>query len=117
MNLFEDLLQRVNLLNGQLQRMEQEPGSEARRIIHNQLWRIVDDLNVRLSLGLENTALDLHAEGGRLIIHYYVGVGGSASNEVNISIDHSFMVETSTKSLGTGQIENLALPAQPHGRQ
>jgi hypothetical protein len=104
-NLFEDLMQRVTLLNTCLRPVEHNIGSEARTILHKQLWRIVGELNDRLNLGLENTALDLHVDGGRLIIHYYSGGRGSGESEINIFIDPGFAVERHTKDLRTGSIE------------
>jgi hypothetical protein len=97
MNLFEDLKQRVTLLNSQLRRVKHEPGLETRKILHTHLWRIVEELNARLHLGLDNTALDLYVEKSDLVIHYFEG---SANNEVFIRIDPSLSVERQTKNNG-----------------
>jgi hypothetical protein len=90
---FDDLLQRVTLLNAQLEPEEHRIGSEVRKILHGKLWAIVGDLNSSLNLGLDNTALDLTAEGGRLRIHFWSGVEGTIAREVNIFIDRSFTVQ------------------------
>jgi hypothetical protein len=95
MNLFEDLKQRVTLLNSQLRRVEHAPRSETRKILHTHLWRIVEELNGRLHLGLDNTALDLYVDESHLVIHYFEG---SANNEVFIRIDPSMSVERQPKN-------------------
>jgi hypothetical protein len=105
MNLFDDLLQRVNLLNAQLRSVQDDLGSEPRRILYNHLWGIVGELNARLKLGLDNTALDLRAEENRLVVHYYARVAGSTESEVTMFIDRSFSVEKHTKDVGTGSVE------------
>lgn len=93
---FDDLLQRVALLNAQLAPVQHNIGSEARDILYRKLWAIVGELNSALNLGLDNTALDLTAEGDRLRIHFWSGVGGSIEEEVNIFIDRSFTVQKRT---------------------
>ena len=100
MNLFEDLKQRVTLLNSQLRRVKHEPGSETRKMLHTHLWRIVEELNKRLDLRLENTALDLYVEKGHLVIHYFGQVSGSADNEIFLCIDPSFSVARHAKNQG-----------------
>lgn len=104
MNHFGDLLQRVKLLNSQLQPLRNHVGSETRMILHRKLWEIVEELNTLLDLGLDNTALDLTVDGDRLMIHYWSGVGGSVENEINVFIDRSFAVQAHTKNLGTGSV-------------
>ena len=105
MNIFDDIVQRVSVLNSQLRLVEHDIGSEARRILHNHLWRIVEELNDRLSLGLQNCALDLRTEHDRLIIHYYATQRESTEQEINIFIDRSFAVERHTKDRSTGHVE------------
>jgi len=105
MNIFDDMVQRVSILNSQLRLVDHDLGSEARRVLHNHLWRIVEELNDRLSLRLENCALDLHTKDDQLIIHYYSRSSGSMEQEVNIFIDRSFAVERHTKDLSTGNVE------------
>jgi hypothetical protein len=100
MNLFEDLKQRVTLLNSQLRRVKDEPGSETRKILYTHLWRIVEELNERLDLRLENTALDLYVEEGHLVIHYFEQVHGSADNEIFLRVDPSFSVARRAKTHG-----------------
>jgi hypothetical protein len=100
MNLFEELKQRVALLNSRLQRVQEHPASETRKILHTQLWSIVEELNERLQLRLENTALDLHVEGDHLVIHYFERVRDSADHEVFVRIDPSFSVERHAKNIG-----------------
>jgi len=94
---FDDLLQRVSILHAQLGPVEHQIGSEVRDILHRKLWAIVAELNSTLDLGLDNTALDLTAEGDRLRIHFWSGVGGSSDAEVNIFIDRTFTVQKHTK--------------------
>lgn len=96
MTRFDDLLQRVGILNAQLRPVEHQIGSEVRDILHRKLWAIVAELNSALNLGLDNTALNLTAEGDRLRIHFWSGVGGSIEAEVNIFIDRTFAVEKHT---------------------
>lgn len=96
MTRFDDLLQRVAILNAQLGPVEHQIGSEVGDILHRKLWAIVADLNSALNLGLDNTALDLTAEGDRLRIHFWSGIGGSIEAEVNIFIDRTFAVEKRT---------------------
>jgi hypothetical protein len=91
MSRFDDLLQRVTLLNAQLGPVEHHVGSELRKILHGKLWAIVEELNRSLNLGLDNTALDLTAEGGRLRVHVL-----SSAGEVNLFIDRSFTMEKHT---------------------
>lgn len=93
---FDDLLQRVALLNAQLAPVQHRIGSEARDILYRKLWAIVGELNSTLNLGLDNTALDLTAEGDRLRIHFWSGVGGSIEEEVNVFIDRDFTVQKHT---------------------
>ncbi|CUQ66884.1 hypothetical protein [Candidatus Nitrospira inopinata] len=93
---FDDLLQRVSILNAQLGPLEHQIGSEVRDLLHRRLWAIVAELNSMLDLGLDNTALDLTAEGDRLRIHFWSGVGGSIDAEVNIFIDRTFTVQKHT---------------------
>lgn len=100
MNLFEDLRQRVTLLNSQLRRVKHEPGSETRKILHTHLWGIVEELNERLDLRLENTALDLYVEEGHLVIHYFEQVSRSADNEIFLRIDPTFSVARQAKNHG-----------------
>lgn len=116
MNLFEDLKQRVTLLNSQLRRVERELRSETRKILHAHLWRIVEELNGRLHLGLENTALDLYVEGSHLVIHYFEG---SSNNEVFLRIDPSFSVKRRTKNDGiaSAALEGLRPAKQVPPRQ
>jgi hypothetical protein len=104
MNRFDDLLQRVSLLNAQLGPVEHHIGSEVREILHRNLWAIVGELNSALSLGLDNTALDLTVDGDRLRIHFWSGAGGSVETEVNILIDSAFTVQRHTKDLATGTV-------------
>lgn len=99
-NLFEDLKQRVTLLNSQLRRVKQHPGSETGMILHTHLWGIVEELNERLDLRLENTALDLYVEKDHLVIHYFEQVSGSADNEIFLRIDPSFAVARHAKNHG-----------------
>ena len=99
MNRFDELLQRVTLLNLQLDSVRDHIGSDARKILYGKLWEIVGELNARLSLGFDNTALDLTADGDHLKIHYWSGAGGSAETEVTVLIDPSFAVQRQTKSL------------------
>ena len=96
MTRFEDLFQRVALLNGQLRAVDRHIGSPVRHLLYTQLWGIVADLNQRLGLALENTCLDLSTDGDRLIIHYWSGSGGSVESETRIWIDRSFHVERNT---------------------
>lgn len=96
MTRFDDLLQRVAVLNAQLGPVEHHIGSEVRHILHRKLWDIVAELNSALNLGLDNTALDLTADGDRLRIHFWSGTGGSIEAEVNIFIDRTFAVEKRT---------------------
>lgn len=105
MTRFDDLSQRVNLLNAQLQPLKDDLGSEARKILYNKLWDIVGELNGMLNLGLDNTALDLAVDGDRLLIHYWSGIGGSVESEVNVFIDRALTVHTHTKDLGTGNVK------------
>jgi hypothetical protein len=100
MNLFEDVKQRVNLLNSQLREVQQDPGSETRKILYTHLWGIIEELNQLLGLHLENTALDLFVEGNRLVIHYFQGKAGSADDEVFIRIAPSFSVKRHMRNLG-----------------
>ncbi|CAB3901353.1 Roadblock/LAMTOR2 domain-containing protein [Achromobacter mucicolens] len=72
--------------------------------LYTQLWRIVELLNQQLALGLDNSALGLTVINGRLAIHYFSGVGGSADEEVTLLIDRSHRVERHTKNLRTGQV-------------
>lgn len=104
MNRFDDLLQRVSLLNAQLDPLRDRIGSEARMALHRQLWSIVEELNEEHALGLDNNALDLTVEGTRLAVRYFSGVGGSADKEVTLLIDRSHGVERHTKDLGTGNV-------------
>jgi hypothetical protein len=99
MNRFDDLFQRVSLLNFQIQSMEENVGSEVRMILHKQLWSIVGELNASLNLGLDNTALDLAVDRDRLVISYFSGVGGSAEREVKLFIDRLGSVKRRTKIL------------------
>ena len=101
MNQFDELLQRVTLLNSQLESVKDHIGSDVRRILYGKLWEIVGELNARLSLGLDNTALDLTKDGDHLKIHYWSGAGGSAETEVTVLIDPTFAVQRQTKKLGT----------------
>ncbi len=99
MTRFDDLLQRVSILNAQLGPVEHQIGSEVRDLLHRRLWAIVAELNRMLDLGLDNTALDLTVEGDRLRIHFWSGVGGSIDAEVNIFnifIDRTFTVQKHT---------------------
>jgi hypothetical protein len=96
MTRFDDLLQRVAILNAQLGPVEHQIGSEVRDILHRELWAIVADLNRTLNLGLDNTALELTAEGDRLRIHFWSGVEGPIKAEVNILIDRTFTVQRRT---------------------
>ena len=104
MNRFEDLFQRVTMLNAQLRPIEHHVGSEVRHLLYSKLWEIVAELNSALNLGLDNTALDLTAEGEQLRIHFWSGVGGSVEQEVNILIDRAFKVQKHVKDLGTGTV-------------
>ena len=104
MNRFDDLLQRVTLLNSQLGPVKDHLGSDVRHILYGKLWDMVGGLNVMLNLGLDNTALDLTVDGDRLKIHYWSGAGGSVETEVTIFIDRSFAVQRYTKDLGTGNV-------------
>jgi|GEM_PF-3014374 len=99
MNRFDDLLERVSLLNLQIQLVKEDVGSELREIIHGQLWRIVEELNASLNLGLDNTALGLTVDGDRLVISYFSGVGGSAQRAVTLFIDRLGSVKRRTKIL------------------
>jgi len=121
MNRFDDLLQRVSLLNVLLKPIAHDLGSETRMILHRQLWRIVDQLNQELALDLDNTSLDLTAREESLAIHYFSGIGGSTSEEVTLIIDRSLRVERHTKNLATGTVtmsgisssQNMSPPAGP----
>ena len=104
MTRFEEMSQRINLLNGQLETLEQSIGSEARKILYTRLWGIVAELDTLLNLGLENTALDLTVEGDRFVIHYWSGVNESAQ-EIHTFIDRSFKVFTQKRNLATGELE------------
>ncbi|HVT39612.1 MAG TPA: hypothetical protein VHE78_11245 [Gemmatimonadaceae bacterium] len=104
MNRFDDLLQRVNLLNSQLEPVEHHIGSEVRKLLHGKLWGIVGELNAALDLGLDNTALDLTVDGDRLKIHFWSGARGSGESEVDVFIERSFAVQRHTKDLGTGSV-------------
>jgi hypothetical protein len=105
MNQFDDLVQRVNLLNAQIRLVEHQIGSEVRRLLDEKLWRIVEELNQRLGLGLENTALDLYDEMGRLVIHYYNAAAGTAGHEIHVFVDRSFRVENHTTDRATGEVK------------
>ena len=102
MTRFDDLLQRVALLNRQLGPVPHHIGSEVREILYRNLWAIVGELNGSLSLGLDNTALDLTVDGDRLRIHFWSGAGGSVESEVDIWIDSAFKVHKHTKDFATG---------------
>jgi hypothetical protein len=104
MNRFDDLHQRVTLLNAQLGPVEHHIGSEVRDILYRKLWAIVGELNSTLNLGLDNTALDLTADGDRLRIHFWSGAGGSVETEVDIFVDRAFTVQRHTKNLATGTV-------------
>jgi hypothetical protein len=104
MNRFDDLRQRVTLLNAQLEPVKDHLGSEVRQMLYSKLWAVVEELNTMLNLCLENTALELTVDGDRLMIHYWSGVGGSVENEVRIFIDRSFAVEKHTTDLGTSSV-------------
>jgi hypothetical protein len=104
MNLFDDVLQRVSLLNAQLAAVQDGRDLQLEKLLYSYLWRLVEDLNVAFSLGLDNTALDLHTNGNALVIHYYAGAGGSMEQEVNIFIDRSLRWEKHTKDLSTGEV-------------
>jgi hypothetical protein len=104
MTRFDELLQRVTLLNSQLEPVKDDLGSDVRHILYGKLWGIVGELNDLLDLGLDNTALDLTENGGRLRIHYWSGSGGSVETEINVFIDRSFAVQRHTKDLGTGSV-------------
>ncbi|ALA59538.1 hypothetical protein [Nitrospira moscoviensis] len=104
MNRFDDLLQRITLLNTQLQPVKDHLGSDTRKMLYVKLWSIVGELNAMLHLGLDNTALDLKVDGHRIIIHYWSGVGGSVETEVSVFIDRSFAVQRHTKNLATGNV-------------
>ena len=104
MNRFDDLLQRVSLLNAQLAHVAHHIGSDARMTLYRQLWRIVDQLNQELALGLDNSALDLNVIDERLAIRYFSGVAGSADEEITLFIDRSRRVERHTKNLTTGNV-------------
>jgi hypothetical protein len=104
MTRFDELLQRVTLLNSQLEPVKHHLGSDVRHTLYAKLWGIVAELNDMLDLGLDNTALDLTEDGGRLRIHYWSGAGGSVETEVNVFIDRSFAVQKQTKNLRTGSV-------------
>lgn len=104
MNRFDDVLQRVKLLNAQLQPLKNDLGSQARMVLHSNLWGIVGELNAMLNLELDNTALDLDAEGDQLVIHYWSGIGDD-KYEVHVFIDRSFTVHIHTKDLRTGAVK------------
>jgi len=97
MSRFDDLLQRVTLLNAQLGPVEHHIGSEVREILHRKLWAIVGELNSALNLGLDNTAPDLTVDGDRLRIRFWSRAEGSVETEVNILIDRAFTVQRLTK--------------------
>lgn len=99
MNHFDDLFQRVSLLNVQIQSTKENIGSEVRTILHRQLWSIVGELNASLNLGLDNTSLDLTVDRDRLVISYFSGVGGSAEMAVKLFIDRFGSVRRRTKIL------------------
>ena len=100
---FDDIYQRVRLLNNHL-RDAGSPGSEIRLAVHRQLWEIVRDLNRRLSLGLANTDVDLDFDEEFLRIHFWCGEGGQAETEVTIRIDRMFHVTHEEKDLKTGRV-------------
>jgi len=97
MNRFDDLLQRVALLNLQIQSIKENIASDVRMILQRQLWTIVGELNTSLNLRLDNTALDLAVDGDRLVISYFSGAGGSAHRAITLFIDRLGSVKKRTK--------------------
>ena len=98
MNSFDELRERVVILNEQLKPLYSSVGSESRQLLQNQLWEIVGLLNRQLSLGLANTALDLSADDEQLIIHYYSGIQRIES-ETRLYIDNAYSVRRVTDPL------------------
>jgi hypothetical protein len=101
---FDDLIERVILLNHQLAPIKHHIGSEVRDLLYHKLWAIVEELNLSLNLGLDNTALDLTVEGDRLRIHFWSGSGGSTEKEVDIFIDRTFTICRETTDLPSGKV-------------
>ena len=101
MTTFDDIYQRVGLLNAQLRRTG-FPGSEVGHMLHRHLWEIVAQLNDRLGLHLSNTALDLRAEDGFLVIRFFSGCGGQPDDEVKVLVDRTFSCRTETTDLRPG---------------
>jgi hypothetical protein len=91
MTYFEDICQRVRLLNGQLDALDR-PGSDLRLTVQRQLWKIVDELNDRLGLGLTNTALDLKSEDGCLRLAFWESGADHADCKVSINIEGAWKV-------------------------
>ena len=91
MTYFEDICQRARLLNGQVDALDR-PGSDLRLTVQRQLWKIVDELNDRLGLGLTNTALDLKSEDGCLRLDFWESGADHADRKVSINIEGSWKV-------------------------
>lgn len=97
MNQFNDLYQRIALLNSILDPVRHHLGSEVREIAYRQLWDIVGQLNRKLILGLDNNALDLNVSHDQIVIHYWRSIGGGIDSEETICIDESFSVEKQSR--------------------
>jgi len=95
MNRYDDIVERVSLLNAQLQSLHSPLGRdlELRMLLQNQLWSIVKTLNRSHALGLDNHCLDLYVEQSKLVLHFYRGVAASDTTECWISIDRTGRVE------------------------
>ena len=104
MNEFDDLRQRIGLLNSILDPVRDRIGSEARMIVYRQLWNIVEILNRKLGLGLDNNALDLTVQDDQIAIHFWRGSGGVVETEETILIDRSFSVEKQSRCIGPGSV-------------
>ena len=81
MNRFDDIVERVSLLNQQLASAGRD--LHLRKCLHSRLWELVGYLDSFYGLGLDNHCVDLSEQAERLIIRFYES---SENRETNIVI-------------------------------
>ena len=69
---FQELKTKVDELNGEIQKAREgeKQGMELGKDLSFQLFNVIKELNTKLSLGIENTSVDIHSEGENLVVQY-----------------------------------------------